>query len=393
MTSIWTVRRSPTDAKLTGLCGGVAQHWGIDPVLVRLGWTLLALSGGIGIVLYLAGWLLIPLAGKDSAPVDDFFGAGGRRWPKEVWVSLVAVATVLVFALLGSMSPFGLAPAVIVAIVWYFGFSKVRGQQEVAAPPPANVPPYTDPPYADPPSREPLPREPLPREVFFSVPDPVGLYAEPEPTPTPTVRRSDSPAARRLRLLALVAVGLTLAGLGIADNVGLAVPMLAYLAAPLLVLGLTLVAATWVGRARGILPVALLLGVAVLTTASMPVPLAAVQDWSATNLAYTDLDVLPPGDALDVGHLRVDLSQLHLTGPVTYQAQVDAGQLEIIVPADVNVVVNYRLDAGVVRVFGEEVAGGTELQAVATHATPAGPARPTLTLDAGLDVGTLVVHP
>jgi phage shock protein PspC (stress-responsive transcriptional regulator) len=66
MSSIWTIRRSATDVKLTGLCGGVARYWEIDPVLVRVGWALLALSGGIGLVLYLAGWLLIPGRGPDG---------------------------------------------------------------------------------------------------------------------------------------------------------------------------------------------------------------------------------------------------------------------------------------------------------------------------------------
>ena len=68
MSSIWTIRRSATDAKLAGLCGGVAQHWRVDPLLVRVGWVLLALSGGVGLVLYLAGWLLIPVEDRDRAP-------------------------------------------------------------------------------------------------------------------------------------------------------------------------------------------------------------------------------------------------------------------------------------------------------------------------------------
>ena len=48
MSSIWSIRRSTSDVKLAGLCAGVARHWGIDPVLVRVGWALLALSGGLG---------------------------------------------------------------------------------------------------------------------------------------------------------------------------------------------------------------------------------------------------------------------------------------------------------------------------------------------------------
>jgi len=408
MTSIWTLRRTPADAKLTGLCGGVAQHWGIDPVLVRLGFALLALSGGIGVVLYLAGWLLIPVAGSTTAPIDDLFGPGGRRWPKEVWISLVVVVTVVVFAFFGTMSPFGMAPAVVLAIAWYFGFYKKRAQRrraarpatpdQLAEPTPAmhhpDPTPSTDavswqPPLQEVPTQE---STPLERQAFFAVSDPVGLYTEPEPTPPKVLRRSDSPAARRLRLVAVIVTGLALAGLGTAESFGRTVPAVAYLAAPLLVLGLTLVAATWVGRARGLLPVALLLGVVVLATASTPTPVMALRDWPATNLAYTDVARLPPGgDQLDVGHLRVDLSPLDLTAPVTYRAQVDAGQLEVIVPPDVNVVVNYRLDAGRVTMFGQK-AGGTELRDTATHPTN-DPARPTLTLDLGLDVGTLAVHP
>ena len=93
MSSIWTIRRSATDVKLTGLCGGVAQYWGVDPLLVRVGWALLALSGGIGLVLYLAGWLLIPVEGSDKALADDLFGESVRRWPRELWITLVVVAS------------------------------------------------------------------------------------------------------------------------------------------------------------------------------------------------------------------------------------------------------------------------------------------------------------
>ena len=45
-----TFRRSATDTKLAGVCGGVAARWGLDPVLVRVGFVLLALTGGIGVI-------------------------------------------------------------------------------------------------------------------------------------------------------------------------------------------------------------------------------------------------------------------------------------------------------------------------------------------------------
>ena len=126
MSSVWTIRRSTSDVKLAGLCGGVARHWGIDPVLVRVGWALLALSGGIGVILYVAGWLLLPADGRDTAPAEDMFGDTLRKWPREVWVAIVVIACVAGFALFSGITPFGIGPAIVVALVWYFGFYRKR---------------------------------------------------------------------------------------------------------------------------------------------------------------------------------------------------------------------------------------------------------------------------
>jgi phage shock protein PspC (stress-responsive transcriptional regulator) len=141
MSSIWTIRRSATDVKLTGLCGGVAQYWGVDPLLVRVGWALLALSGGIGLVLYLAGWLFIPVQGNDKALADDLFGESVRRWPRELWITVVVVASLVMLAIFGALSPFSLGPAIVIAVIWYFGFYKGRQDKADKDPSqPADVP-------------------------------------------------------------------------------------------------------------------------------------------------------------------------------------------------------------------------------------------------------------
>ena len=128
VSSMWTIRRSATDRKLTGLCGGVARYWGIDPTLVRVGAALLALSGGIGLVLYLAGWLLIPEDGKTQAWADELFGPQVRRWSKEVWLAIVVIASVIAFAIFGAMTPFGVGPAIVLAGIWYFGYYRNHKQ-------------------------------------------------------------------------------------------------------------------------------------------------------------------------------------------------------------------------------------------------------------------------
>ena len=50
--------RSPSDRVLTGVAAGLASRFGLDPLVVRLAFTVLALAGGAGIVLYVLLWLL-----------------------------------------------------------------------------------------------------------------------------------------------------------------------------------------------------------------------------------------------------------------------------------------------------------------------------------------------
>ena len=131
MSSNEPLRRSATDVKLAGLCAALARRWNVDPVLIRVGWALLALSGGIGLVLYLAGWLLIPVEGSDKAPIDDVAGDVSQRWPKELWITLVVVACIAVFAVFSAILPFSVGPAIVIAVIWYFGFYKPRSNGRI----------------------------------------------------------------------------------------------------------------------------------------------------------------------------------------------------------------------------------------------------------------------
>lgn len=57
--------RSRADAKLGGICGGLAAFVRIDPTLVRVFFILLALANGIGILIYLMLWFVVPVEGQD----------------------------------------------------------------------------------------------------------------------------------------------------------------------------------------------------------------------------------------------------------------------------------------------------------------------------------------
>lgn len=52
--------RSEKERILGGVCGGLAEYFGVDPTLVRLVFVLLALAGGAGILLYIVLWIIMP---------------------------------------------------------------------------------------------------------------------------------------------------------------------------------------------------------------------------------------------------------------------------------------------------------------------------------------------
>lgn len=60
-----TLHRSPVHRLrgrrvIGGVASGVAQYFGLDPVLVRVGFVVLAMIAGLGLSLYLLAWLLLP---------------------------------------------------------------------------------------------------------------------------------------------------------------------------------------------------------------------------------------------------------------------------------------------------------------------------------------------
>jgi phage shock protein C len=52
--------KSKTERKIFGVCGGLAEYFGIDPTLVRLAFVILALFNGIGLVIYIILAVIMP---------------------------------------------------------------------------------------------------------------------------------------------------------------------------------------------------------------------------------------------------------------------------------------------------------------------------------------------
>ncbi len=60
MAEVKRLYRSRKEKIIGGVCGGVAEHFSVDPVIIRLLWIFASLLWGAGIILYLVAWLIIP---------------------------------------------------------------------------------------------------------------------------------------------------------------------------------------------------------------------------------------------------------------------------------------------------------------------------------------------
>ena len=52
--------KSNTNKMVDGVCGGIAEYFGIDPTLIRIGWILFCAAGGSGFLAYLIAAIIIP---------------------------------------------------------------------------------------------------------------------------------------------------------------------------------------------------------------------------------------------------------------------------------------------------------------------------------------------
>ena len=52
--------KSNENKMIDGVCGGIAEYFGIDPTLVRLGWALFCALGGSGFLAYIIAAIIIP---------------------------------------------------------------------------------------------------------------------------------------------------------------------------------------------------------------------------------------------------------------------------------------------------------------------------------------------
>lgn len=52
--------KSSTDRKISGVCAGIAEYFNIDPTIVRIGWSILAVMAGSGVFAYIICMCVMP---------------------------------------------------------------------------------------------------------------------------------------------------------------------------------------------------------------------------------------------------------------------------------------------------------------------------------------------
>jgi phage shock protein C len=88
------LRKSRDERVVAGVCGGIGRYLGVDPILIRVAFVVLAVGGGLGFLLYGLAWLVIPneSPGEDVGTVPRSSTAGGRVL---VGTSLIALGAII----------------------------------------------------------------------------------------------------------------------------------------------------------------------------------------------------------------------------------------------------------------------------------------------------------
>jgi phage shock protein PspC (stress-responsive transcriptional regulator) len=129
------LRRNKTNRVAAGVCSGLGDYFGVDPVLFRVLFATAAFFGGAGILAYLLAWAAIPETGTEHAPIDGLIG-WLRRHRIPVWLVAI-VAGVIIWAVAFSWwlpGPFFPVLAVSILLIVVFARREMRPARPEPAP-------------------------------------------------------------------------------------------------------------------------------------------------------------------------------------------------------------------------------------------------------------------
>jgi phage shock protein PspC (stress-responsive transcriptional regulator) len=333
--------------KLGGVATGIALRFQIDPVIVRIAFVALALSGGVGVPLYLAGWLLLPEEGDQVAPLESLVNKGHSSMSQGQTV-LLGLLMFPALALTFDNGGFQVVVTLVAAVAAIYLLQKNRGHLAPATlAEPAPVPPVPGAPAWDPLGAAPF---------AWDLP-------EPAPKPQPPAPRPRKP---KVGLATLGVMSLVVAASAIAWNFvpWFTVPHVIGLLIAVASAGLLVGAFT--GGGRGLVWLLIPLSVVGFGMTSMKFD---------RNTRLGDLTETPKSLAdvkdryeISVGSVKLDLRELPASGSVKTSVEADLGELVVRVPKNADVTfsceatavgevncLDKRADGGSVRVDGTDL--------------------------------------
>ncbi|HYU85941.1 MAG TPA: PspC domain-containing protein [Kribbellaceae bacterium] len=373
------MRRSETDRVAAGLAGGMGEYFGVDPVIFRVLFATTAFFGGAGILAYLIAWAVIPERSQVNAPIDRFV-AGMRRRKVPLWVAAVG-AVLVVWIVLSSWwvpwhaFPWMFFPLLLAAVILAVALSR-RPAQPIAPQAPQAQPTQATQPmpaYGPPPG--------------FTGPQPAtGEFRSwiSEARQAARERRRRSAPVRWGTLGGLAAVLVVLAALDVAW--GVAIPV--YFWAVLLIVTAGLVVGAVMRRP--VWWISVLLVPAAIGAFVFAGCRASLHDGSGDN-TYTPVNAaaLHTNYRQAFGRLQLDLSQVTaLDAPQTIHVRQAAGQVRLLVPRSLAIIVHAKVHLGDVTIDGRTDSGGMSLRS--DLVTP-GPGSP-LTIDVNINAGELRIE-
>lgn len=363
------VRRSAYDRKIAGVAGGLARHFDIDPIILRVAFVVLTFFGGAGLIVYGACWILVPDERTENATV--------RLDERSRTVALAIVGLIAALALIGDSVggwgfpwPLAIVGLVVLAVMAGRGDRRPGGPPWGYGPPPGVSPQQPTGPYAAPYAQS--------YAQSYAQPQAGPAYV---PVPRPRNPRRRGPI---LFWFTLALIALSLGVLGIVDLAGAAVQDPAYPALALAVTGVMLLVGAFYGRAGGLIAVGL---VAALATAGSTA--AGEVDAGQIDTAPRLAAAVDDSYTVTAGQIVLDLSRvtdLDALDGRTIDLDVTFGQIEVIVPEGLDVDVDAVVNAG-----GHSALFGDDVNGSDSYFYDAGDGVPLLRLNAEVTFGEIKV--
>ncbi|MGQ0843736.1 MAG: PspC domain-containing protein [Sporichthyaceae bacterium] len=402
-------RRSSRDRMLAGVCGGIGEALGVDPVVIRVAVVVLTFFGGAGVVAYGACWLFFDEADEQPSPVQRALGrrtgGGGPGLAVVLLLSLAVLFTLhSVFLGWGPGHDRGPFPLLVLVALFAVGYALLKRRTAEAAagplPPAAGAPAQSAPVQSAPVQSAPVQGAALDlgkttsswtedSPSWTAPPDFPPSDSPPPDSPAPppmpaSPPRPRSSLGRATFSMVLIALGV----LAVAQALGLDVPPTAYPATVLAIVGAALVVSARYGRARGLIP----LGVLALIALGPASLLDEFEGrWTADGRPLlSSAGTVEAEYRYRVGQVVLDLSGLDPTRTHTTLVRLGAGESRVLVPDTMDVVVDATLRAGELEVLGERSAGFDNHRTVRDEGAD-GPGGGTLNLTIDQGIGHVAV--